>query len=277
MGPHLMCRFAGYLGRPAPLASLLTEPPHGLEVQAYAPREMVSGTVNVDGTGVAWWAGPETEPLRYVTERAPWADPNIPTLMPRLAGRAILAAVRSATPGMPGGVAAVAPFSRGRLAVAHNGAIEQFDGAVGRDLLARLPEGYESLLAARTDSLALFAHLVAAFEAAEPGGAPGARLARAAAATCRRVAEIARRHDAAAGVNLLACDGEALVGVRAAVRVRPNPLYVLEDGARWPGALLAASEPLDDDRRWRAVEPGHLVTLGPGGIHVSPLDGAAGG
>ena len=58
-----MCRLAAYAGPPAPLSALLYDPPHSLEHQAYAPRELVSGNVNVDGTGVAWWPAHEDEPL----------------------------------------------------------------------------------------------------------------------------------------------------------------------------------------------------------------------
>ena len=68
-----MCRLAGYVGAPTTLASLLYDPRHALERQAYLPREMVSGTVNVDGTGIAWWSGEEAEPMRYVSERPPWS------------------------------------------------------------------------------------------------------------------------------------------------------------------------------------------------------------
>jgi len=94
-----MCRFAAYHGPPRPLAEMLYEAPHSLERQAYVPREMVEGHVNVDGTGVVWWPHGDDEPLRYVTVLPPWSDPNLPTLAPRLQGRTILGSVRSATPG----------------------------------------------------------------------------------------------------------------------------------------------------------------------------------
>ena len=45
-----MCRLAAYLGEPIPLAEALYRPSHSLQKQAYAPRELVDGYVNVDGT-----------------------------------------------------------------------------------------------------------------------------------------------------------------------------------------------------------------------------------
>src|SRR5262249_37113611 len=140
VGSGLMCRLAAYVGPAAPLSTLLYDPLRSLEFQSYRPREQLSGFVNVDGTGVAWWDSLETEPMRYVTERPPWSDPNLPLLARRLRAIVQLAAVRSATPGMPFGPASVAPFVHEGIACAHNGYLREFKQRTRRTLLARLPD-----------------------------------------------------------------------------------------------------------------------------------------
>ena len=269
-----MCRMAAYLASPdgpalAP-AALIYDAPHGLEHQACVPREMVSGTVNVDGTGVAWWREGDVEPLRYVTTLPPWSDPNLEHLGRRLNGRAIVAAVRSATPGIPGGAASVAPFVDGRgedaFAMAHNGYLKGFGGPAGRQLIDTLPDELHARLQTRSDSLAIF--LLAVARRRERAPQPLDELL---AQVVNEVEELARAHGVAASLNLLACDGKMLSAVRAAVGVESNSLYGLFDGARWPGATLLASEPLDDDSGWVAVPDRSRVLVDGDSFVVHPL------
>lgn len=255
-----MCRIVAHVGPPLALSQLLFEPPHSLERQSYRPREMLSGTVNVDGTGVAWWRAGERLPMRYVTERPPWADPNLPGLAPRLTGSPILAAVRSATPGIAGGPGAVLPFVHGPLAGAHNGYLGAFRESVGPTLLRTLPADLLGALDAVTDSAVLFLLAVDAWRrVADPG--------LAAVEAVRRTAAVCREAGVVASLNLVLADADGVVAVRAALGVDANSLYVREQNA----ARTLASEPLDDDE-WRAVPVNHLVRLRPEGIAIQPLD-----
>lgn len=190
-----MCRFAAYVGPPVALSSLIYDAPHALERQAYAPRQMLAGHVNVDGTGVAWWPeGDDTaEPLRYVSDRPPWSDPNLPALSPRLAGGTVLAAVRSATPGTPFGPGHVAPFVHGGLAGAHNGWLGRFRERTGRELLARLPDHLHDAYRAVNDSLAVFLTVVRHLE-----GDPAGDLTRALRAAVTEILEVCGEADAEA-------------------------------------------------------------------------------
>jgi len=62
-----VCRHLAYLGPPVPLAALLYDPPHSLEHQSWAPRDMRGGgTINADGFGVGWYP-PGADPVRYQT------------------------------------------------------------------------------------------------------------------------------------------------------------------------------------------------------------------
>src|SRR5216683_1166700 len=94
-----MCRHLAYLGRPVTLRALLTDPPHGLGTQAWAPRRQCHGTMNVDGFGVGWYADGDPVPARYRRAGPIWADSGFADLARVTRTRAVLAAVRSATAG----------------------------------------------------------------------------------------------------------------------------------------------------------------------------------
>lgn len=255
-----MCRFAGYAGPPAPLSTLLGDPPRGLEVQSFSPREQLSGHVNVDGTGLAWWIDGERRPLRYVSDGPAWSDANLPHLAPRLRAPLQVAVVRSATPGMPVGGGATPPLLDGELALAHNGRIETFREQVLAPLLSRLTPAELARLDVVTDTK-LVLLLLARRRAARPDEA----LPRAVAGTLVEVSEVAASSGSFATLNVLVGDGREIVATRFARGRAADSLAVLEDGARWPGAALVASEPLDDDPRWRRLPEDSLVRLTPDG------------
>lgn len=259
-----MCRLAGYVGhQPIALSALLYDPPHSLEKAAYAPRELLSGTVNVDGTGVAWWEEGATAPLRYVSTQPPWSDPNLPGLAPSLEGTTVVGAVRSATPGLPLGPANVAPFVIDNIAGIHNGWIGGFRQGVGRDLLAALDNEHFGQLDAMNDSLALVL-LVAQFRADTPNG----DLRDALAATIQHTANVVTAAEQRATLNLAVASADEIVVVRTSVATEVNSLYTLADST----GSWVASEPLDQEADWQAVPDHSLVRLTKAGIEVRPID-----
>lgn len=258
-----MCRLAAYTGAPLPLSAIIYDPPHSLERQSYLPQEMVSGHVNVDGTGVVWWRAGERDPLRYASESPPWSDGNLPTLARRLSGAPILSVVRSQTPGMPSGVAAVHPFVYGRWAGGHNGYVTGFD-ALRWKLMAAVEEEVLRRLDTLSDSAVLFLMAVTFLRR-------GASLADAARDTVAEAARVCAETGNSASLNLLLSDGVEVVGVRAARGVEPNSLYLLEAGSRWSQGNLIASEPLDSDAAWAPVPEEHLVRISSTAASVGPL------
>ncbi|VAV95818.1 hypothetical protein MNBD_ACTINO02-400 [hydrothermal vent metagenome] len=255
-----MCRLAAYVGDPIPLAEALYRAPHSLEKQAYQPREQIHGSVNVDGTGVAWWDGGDRTPLRYVTPLAPWQDANLPALSERLTSGMLIAAVRSASAGIAIGPANVAPFVVGDLAAVHNGRITGFRGALGRGLLSSLSADTYEQLHTINDSLAIFLTVVDRYEG---------NLVDATTEALDFVGGLVAENGSDATMNLVVGDGTGIVAVRHSVNAPLNSLYTVEHST----GSWVASEPLDDLPTWEPVPEHHLVHLTSQGITTHPLEG----
>src|SRR5215210_9605335 len=157
-----MCRMVGYLGgASAPLSSVVLDGEHSLLVQSYAPQEMMSGVVNADGFGAGWYA-PEVDgyPAVYRSNAPIWADRSFASIASKVRSSTVLAAVRSATPGLPAEESGVPPFSSGPYLFAHNGAIKNFRDIVMRRLRDALSDASYSGLLGVTDSETIFALLL---------------------------------------------------------------------------------------------------------------------
>jgi glutamine amidotransferase len=247
-----MCRHLAYLGPPVAIRTLLVEPPHALLRQSWAPRRQRNGVVNADGFGVGWYADGDPVPARHRSDRPMWTDGSFAELARVVRTRALLGAVRSATPGLPYSVGAAAPFAAGRYLFSHNGVLPGWpDRAV--PLAAGLP--LADLLRtfseeAATDSALLWALLRHRLDA-------GATPADAVAGTVRAAAD-AR----AARLNLLLTDGEQIVA------------SAYGDTLTWRAderGVVVASEPHDDDPGWVDVADRSLLVATPDGVTVTPL------
>ena len=103
-----MCRHLGWLGEPRSIASLVLEPPSGLLVQSYAPRRQKHGLMNADGWGVGFFDNGVARRWRSATPL--WGDSSFASVAPALSSECVVAAVRSASTGMPIEPSASAPF-----------------------------------------------------------------------------------------------------------------------------------------------------------------------
>ena len=250
-----MCRHLVYLGPPRPLAALVLEPEHGLLRQSYAPRDMRGGgTVNADGFGVGWYPRPG-ETARYRGDRPLWADQSFAEVAAVTESGALLAAVRSATVGMPVVYTASAPFTDGHWLFSHNGVVTGWPGSVA-GLAEELPVTDLLTLDAPTDSALLWALVRHRLRAGEP---PGEVLAGV-------VASVAA---AAPGskLNLLLTDGGQVYATawRHSLVVRTEP-----------GAVTVGSEPHDGEPGWTPVPEGHLLVGRPGHVDTAPITGPSG-
>jgi glutamine amidotransferase len=233
-----MCRHLAYLGPPVSLRSLLYDPPHGLLRQSWAPRDMRGGgTINADGFGVGWY--PATgDPVRYRRAQPLWNDTTLPELAAVTVAGAVLAAVRSATVGMPVQESAAAPFAEGRWLFSHNGMVRGWPDAV-LPLAAELPVRDLLTLDAPTDAALLWALVRHRLRAgAEPAGAIADTVAAVTAAA------------PGSRLNLLLTDGATVVASVAGHALSAR---------RTADSVLLASEPLDGDPGWQALPDGRLV------------------
>lgn len=239
-----MCRHLAYLGPPVTLSSLVLDAPHGLLRQSYAPLDMRGGgAVNADGFGAGWYPEPGSDAVRYRSAVPLWSDPSFAALAGATRSGAFLAAVRSATVGMPVTATAAAPFAEGRWLFSHNGVVRGWPGSVAA-LAAELPVTDLLTLDAPTDTALLWALVRHRLRA---GTEPGAALAAVVAAVAA----------AAPGsrLNLLLTDGS---GIWATAWDHALSVHAAGDVA------LVASEPIDTLPTWTVVPDGHLVVARPG-------------
>lgn len=227
-----MCRHLAWLGAPRTVASLVLDPPAGLLRQSYAPRRQKRGLLNADGWGVGFYVDGEVR--RWRSARPLWNDASFASVAPVLSSGAVLAAVRSATVGMPVDETAPAPFTDGRWLLSHNGKVSRAVLPMSRDA--------ESVC----DSALLAAHVFAS-------GVDHV------VDTLRDVAQ----RDPDAYLSVLMTDGSKIVGVTWGDELS----YLLE-----PDGVVVASEPWDDDPRWVDVPDHHLLEVTSAGVTVTDLE-----
>jgi gamma-glutamyl hercynylcysteine S-oxide hydrolase len=269
-----MCRMVAYLGEvERPLSSLLLEPEHSLLVQSYAPKEMMSGVVNADGFGAGWYA-PEVdeEPAVYRSNAPIWSDRSFASIAPKVRSANVLAAVRSATPGLPAEESGVPPFASGPYLFAHNGAIKGFRATAMRPLRDALSDASYSGLLGVTDSETIFALLLDRLrdDKTFPLGDAGA-LAEATANTIQHVSAVCMELGVPATLNIGVTDGRTMAFSRYSTQGPGNSLYFVEDSEAFPNAVVVASERLDEDANWRQVPDRHLLMMESEGVTTRPL------
>lgn len=229
-----MCRHLAWLGAPRSLGDLLLAQEHGLLVQSYAPRRQRNGRMNADGWGAGFYSEARPEPARWRSNRPLWTDASFASVAPVISSSCVLAAVRSATAGMPADETAAAPFQSGRWLLSHNGIVD-------RAVLGPHPAAESAC-----DSALLAAHL---FEfGPERAG--------------QYVAGLGRR-DPGARLNLLLTNGQRVLATRWG-----DTLSVLSTG----DGVVVASEPYDDDPRWADVPDHHLVDVTPDAVTITDLE-----
>jgi glutamine amidotransferase len=246
-----MCRHVACVGPEEPLGRLLVDPPHALYRQSWAPRRQRHGTVNADGFGVGWYAAGDPVPARYRRAGPIWADQSFADLARVVRTGALLAAVRDATLAGADAEAAAAPFAADRWLFSHNGAVTGWPHSLAA-LSRTLPPADLLALEARNDSALVWALVLARLRAGDGEGQ----------ALSDTVAEVAA---AAPGsrLNLLLTGGDTI----AATAWGDTLWYLHEPGRR----TVVASEPYDDDPRWREVPDRTLLTAGRTDVLLTPL------
>ena len=218
-----MCRHLAWLGTPRSLADLVLDQPAGLLHQSYAPQRQLRGVVNADGWGVGFFDPDRAEPVRWRSARPLWAEASFSSVAPVLRSGAVVAAVRSASVGMPMEESAAAPFTDGRRLLSHNGRLDR----------TVLPPTHAA--ESTCDSAVLAAYVFGRLD-------EGAELDEI-------VADVAHR-DPGASLNLLVVEPHR---VRAVSWVDQMSYLATERG------VAVASEAYDDDPRWVDLSTHHLL------------------
>lgn len=226
-----MCRHLGWLGKPRSLAALILEPPQGLLVQSYAPRRQQHGLLNADGWGAGFFDG--DVPRRWRSAAPLWGDVSFASVAPALASHCVVAAVRSATVGMPIEASATAPFTDGSWLLSHN-------GVVNRGVL-KTTDCAESVCDSAILAAAIFDRGVESL---------GEVIADIGAA------------DPHARLNILAANGSRMLATTWG-----DTLSMLHGS----DGVILASEPYDDDPRWVDIPDRHLVDAHDGEVCVTAL------
>ena len=227
-----MCRHLGWLGADVAVSSLVLDPPYGLRMQSYAPRRQKHCLMNADGWGIGFFDG--DVPRRWRSQAPLWGDVSFDSVAPALRSHCMVAAVRSATVGMPIETSATAPFTDGEWLLSHNGIVDR----------AVLPT--TSSAESVCDSAILAATI---FE-------------RGLDALGETITEIAAA-DPKARLNILAANGSRLLATAWG-----DTLSILR---RADGVVLA-SEPYDNDADWEDVPDRYLVEVTANGVTLTPLD-----
>ncbi|OMC04748.1 ergothioneine biosynthesis protein EgtC [Mycobacterium sp. NS-7484] len=229
-----MCRHLGWLGAPRSVSSLVLDPPQGLLVQSYAPRRQKHGLMNADGWGAGFFDRGVAR--RWRSEKPLWGDASFASVAPALRSECVVAAVRSATIGMPIEPSASAPFTDGEWLLSHNGIVDR----------AVLPP--RSVAESTVDSAVLAALI---FE-------------RGLDVLGETVAEVGAL-DPNARLNILAANGSRMVATTWG-----DTLSML----RLPDGVVLASEPYDDDPNWSDIPDRNLVTVAGSDVELTPLKGS---
>jgi glutamine amidotransferase len=226
-----MCRHLGWLGREVTISSLVLDPPHSLRVQSYSPRRQKHGLMNADGWGIGFFDA--EVPRRWRSPAPLWGDVSFDSIAPALRSHCVVAAVRSATVGMPIEASATAPFTDGRWLLSHIGVVDR----------AVLPAG--SSAESVCDSAILAATI----------------FARGLDVLGETVAQIGDA-DPDARLNVLAANGSRLLAT-----VWGDTLSIL----RRDDGVVLASEPYDDEYEWEDVPDRHLVEVTAKGVTLISL------
>ncbi|MCH8288748.1 MAG: class II glutamine amidotransferase [Candidatus Marinimicrobia bacterium] len=253
-----MCRIAAYIGEGTKIENIVYNFPHNLEVQSYAPKELIAGNVNLDGFGCGWYNREvEPQPAKYATLLPLWADYNFPTIARATTSDVIFAAVRNATPPFPNELSSVQPLTLENYLFVHNGSISEYEKS-RRKLENDLPDKYFNMIGNRSDSALLFAAFM--WQLSELKG-EGRSISTALRNTLDWLGTHLSESDRSANLNIGISDGVEAVFIRHEIGGECNSLYYNNSHKTLGGGTLVASEALDEDAGWTVVPENTMLQI----------------
>jgi glutamine amidotransferase len=250
-----MCRYVAYIGEPTDPSPLIFGGDHSLYEQSWAPRELLSGSVNADGYGVVWYT--DGEPRRMAEDRPIWHDGELKRALASVRSSCVLGALRNATPGQPVDRAGLLPLVYDQWSFVLNGFIPDFHRSHMRALRAELPDDLYARLRGSSDAETLFFLAVQAVR-------EGAALSVALEETARTVAKRVGKEEAQ--MNMLLSDGKGIGVLRSSTVLMTNSMYVATRQEVAPNGVLLASEAIDTGSAWLPVDGHHRADIGFDGV-----------
>jgi glutamine amidotransferase len=240
-----MCRLIAYVGRPISPAHLVFDGTHSLHEQTWAPREQLSGRLNVDGYGIVWYA--DGRPARIAEARPLWHDEDLRGTLAATTSSCVLAAVSSAT-----GTGAVSrtllpPLVHDRWSFVFGGFVPDFQRSHMRALRHELPDELYAELRGATEGETLFLRVIAELDQGRP-------MVDALEVVAREVKARVGRSEAQ--LNMVLSDGERIAALRCGTVLVTNSLYVAKRPPFAPDGVVLASEAPESGAVWEAVD-GH--------------------
>lgn len=257
-----MCRLVLYKGPAITLGQLLHQPKHSIIKQSYEAREMLRGTTNEDGFGLAWFAPDlSNEPAVYRSIQPISNDVNMFTMTGKISSEIILAHVRGASEGMPVAITNTHPFSWQRYVFMHNGSVDEFRARFFPELFNDIHPSLWPHLKGNTDSEHVFGLWLSYL-----GLNTSASLREQTAAlrqALQRLESIAQKQNLDIVLNLGISDGQNIIATRYHYGSRKATLYYNDRLALFPGAVMIASEAQTDDAGWKPVPERSILTVTP--------------
>ncbi|MBL7961718.1 ergothioneine biosynthesis protein EgtC [bacterium] len=268
-----MCRLVIYKGVSLPISNLVLDPSHSLFKQSYEANEMLSGRLNADGFGFGWYhPALDPSPAIYTNTQAIWHDVNVPRMMNKIASELFFAHVRGASDGMPVTSTNTHPFSYRNFLFMHNGAIDDFRTKI---FPAIVPDIHASLwdhIKGNTDSEHVFGLWLSFLNAADKTTFTLSEQVTALRKTISHLEIIAKKNKIDMVLNIGISDGNHVIALRHHFGHRKATLYYIDKSSVFPGAIVVASEKLNDEENWKTVPERSLVTIGPNSeLAILPL------
>ncbi len=259
-----MCRFAAYSGPPISLHHFIMDVPHSLFRQSYEAREMLSGTMNADGFGLAWYQKALSDrPAVYVSTAPIWADYNLERISDKIQSGLILAHVRGASAGMPVAITNTHPFAYGPYTFMHNGSVDQFRTRIFPKLAGWIRPDLWEHLKGNTDSEHLFGWWLSEVDGSADGSISAEKMAQGLAAILKKLRTLAEEAGIEVVANLGVSDGKNIVATRFHHGTRVATLYYSDHCSLFPEGVVVASERFSDDPSWKALPENSLLLIQP--------------
>ncbi len=275
-----MCRFIAYLGQPIIVDELLIKPENSLVHQSYDAEEM-SEPLNGDGFGLGWYVPRLSErPGLFRSITPAWNNKNLIYNSSLIRTNCLFAHVRAATIGNIS-ESNSHPFHYDRFLMMHNGQVPQFK-RIKRKLLSLLSDDLFLWIQGQTDSEHVFALLMQYADEMRGGGPP---LTTGQIQVCfqktfdtiQQLKEEAGIGDTVSTFNMLATDGQRIVGTRfSSMPEKESRTLYYSCGSRFEtvdgesrmvngaeqAAVLIVSEKLNDrEEDWTPVPSNHFISV----------------